>query len=191
MKTKLILLAFTMVALAVPAARADGLNLNITGEIHLGRRPPPPPPEVVAVVEDRDARAPGPWEHGRWYQRTQAYYYYPGADAYYRPADHVWFYSERGQWRSARNLPEWVRVDFERSVTVTMATDRPYLYHQQVVARYPANYFGARVRLKSEDRHDRDDHGRNQDDHDHSRENDDHRHDKDKDDHRDDRDKRP
>ena len=178
MKTKIILLTLTAAALASPAVRADNLTVNLSGEIRLGHQPPPPPPEVVVVAEDPAARQSGPWEHGRWYQRSQAYYYYPGADAYYRPADHMWFYSERGQWRSGRNLPESVQVDFGRSVTVTMATDRPYLFHQQIVARYPANYFGTRVRLKTEERHDRDDHGRGQD-------GDDHRRDKD------DRDKRP
>ena len=189
MKTKIILFAVTVAAFALTTARADALNINISGEIRLGHRPPPPPPEVVVVVQDPDDRRPGPWEHRSWYQRTQAYYYYPGSDAYYRPSDHTWFYSERGQWRSGRNLPDWVRVDFDRSVTVSMATDRPYMFHEQIVTRYPANYFGGRVRLKSDDRHDRDDHGRD----DHGRDNDDHRHDKDdhRDDHRDDRDHRP
>ena len=61
---------------------------------------------------------------------------------------------ERGQWRSGRNLPDYVRVDLNRSVTLTMFTDQPYTYHAQVTARYPSNYFGTRVRLRDEDRHD-------------------------------------
>ncbi len=157
MKTKIILLTLVCVVAAAPAARADLLdNLNV--DIRLGRRQPPPPPDVVVVVQENDRRGPDPWEQrGRWHSRSQAYYYYPGADVYYRQTDHTWFYSDRGQWRSARNLPDYIRVDFNRSVAINMYTDRPYAYHQQIVNRYPSNYFGTRVRLRDERRDDRHD----------------------------------
>ena len=176
MKTKLFLFALAAAAFSTCTAWAGGLDINITGEIRLGRRLPPPPPEVVVVVGDTGPAGPSPWEHGRWYQRPQGYYYYPGGDVYFRPSDRVWFYQERGQWRSGRNLPEYVVVDFNRSVSLSMATNRPYTFHQHVVARYPANYFDTRVRIRDEDRLDRD-HGH--DDRGHDRDND--RHDKGKD----------
>ena len=159
MKNKIILCALVLAASAVPAARADLLD-KINVDSRLGVRLPPPPPAVVVVVQDNDRRGPDRWEQrARWYQRNQAYYYYPGDNVYYRQADHVWFYADRGQWRSSRNLPDGIRVDFNRSVTLNMYTDRPYTYHQEIVTRYPSNYFGARVRLRDE-RHDerRDDH---------------------------------
>lgn len=176
MKTKLFLFALTAAALLAPAARADGLDITITGDIRLGRRPPPPPPPVVVVVPDQEPRGPSPWERGRWYQASHGYYYYPGGDVYFRPADRVWFYQERGRWRSGRNLPEYVHVDFNRSVSINMATDRPYTFHQHVVTRYPANYFGTRVRIRDDERHDRDHDNRR-----HDRDRDDNRHGKDKD----------
>jgi hypothetical protein len=154
MKPKIILLSLALGAIIAPAVTAQILDLNISGEIRLGRRQPPPPPAVVVVVPDTGPRGPSPWERGRWYQRTQGYYYYPGGDVYYRPGDRMWFYLERGQWRSGRNLPDWVSIDFGHSITLTMATDRPYAFHQQVVARYPSNYFGARVRVRDDDRRD-------------------------------------
>lgn len=158
MKTKIILLTLTLVLGGTPAARADLLD-NIIVDIRLGRRQPPPPPAVVVVVPDQDRHGPDRWEQrSRWYQRNQGYYYYPGADVYYRQTDHVWFYQARGQWRSGRNLPEGIRIDFNRSVTLNMYTDRPYTYHQQIVTRYPSNYFGARVRLRDDDRRDHDNH---------------------------------
>ena len=176
MKTRIILLSLTLAAITVPTAWADGLDINISGEIRLGRRPPPPPPEVVVVVQESGPLAPSPWEHSRWYQHAQGYYYYPGGDVYYRPADHVWFYMERGQWRSGRNLPEFINIDFGRSISLSMATDRPYMYHQQIIARYPSDYFRTRVRLREEDRHDHGNEMHGRDNHDH----DDHRHDRDK-----------
>lgn len=154
MKSKIILFTLTLAAITAPAARADLLdNLNI--DIRLGRRVPPPPPAVVVVVPDNGPSGPAQWERRSWYQRPQGYYYYPGGDVYYRQSDHVWFYQERGQWRSGRNLPDYIHIDFNRSVTLNMATDRPYTFHQQVVARYPSNYFGTRVRLRDERRDDR------------------------------------
>jgi len=181
MKTKIILLTLTLAAITAPAARADLLD-NIIVDIRLGRRAPPPPPAVVVVVEDsdHDHRGSSEWERRHWYQRQQGYYYYPGGDVYYRQADHVWFYQERGRWRSGRNLPDYIRIDFNRSVTINMATDRPYMYHQQVVARYPSNYFGTRVRLQDDDRR-----GRGDDRRDHDRDRDHENRDKSKD--RDDR----
>jgi hypothetical protein len=69
-----------------------------------------------------------------------------------------------------------VRVDFNRSITLTMATARPCdIYHQQVVTRYSANYFCARVRSCDEGPRDRDDdrrvpeRDRDKDDHDRGR----------------------
>ena len=174
MKPTLALLALALAVGGAASARADQIfDVNIAADIRLGRRPPPPPPPVVVVIEEPAPRGPAPWERARWYQRNQGYYYYPGGDVYYRPDDHVWFYQERGEWRTARNLPEFVRVDFNHSITLTMATDRPYIYHQQVVARYPANYFGVRVRLRDEGPRNRDDDhrgpDRDKDDHDRGR----------------------
>jgi hypothetical protein len=161
MKTKILLLACALAAIpaTTTALRADLLD-NLTVQIRLGQRPPPPPPAVVVVVEDRHPAGPAPWERSRWGRHSQPYYYYPGTDVYYRPSDRMWFYAERGRWRYGRNLPDSLRVDFNRSVTLSITGSRPYDYHQQVVARYPANYFGTRVRLRDDDRHDnrRDDH---------------------------------
>ncbi len=168
MKTKMLLLACALAAIpATTALRADLLD-NLTVQIRLGHRAPPPPPAVVVVVEERQPAGPAPWERSRWGRRSQGYYYYPGTDVYYRPSDRVWFYTERGRWRYSRQLPDHLRVDFNRSVTLSITGSRPYDYHQQVVARYPANYFGTRVRLRDDDRHD----NRRDDRHDDNRGND-------------------
>lgn len=157
MKNEIILMTLSLAALAPLSARADSLDVNFSGEIRLGRRPPPPPPVVVVVTPDpRPSRSWDGERRNRWYQRSHGYYYYPGGDAYYRSADHMWFYQERGQWRSDRRLPDSIHIDFNQSVTLTMYTDRPYTHHREVATRYPSNYFGTRVRVRDDDRHDRD-----------------------------------
>jgi len=177
MKLKYPLLVALAAAVFVPAARAD-LSIDLVfSDIRLGRTLPPPPPEVV-VVQQSGPSNPPPWTQTRprWNQRNHNYYYYPGTDVYYRADNRTWFYLERGSWRSASQLPPGIRVDFGQSVSLSLIGDRPYAYHRDVVAYYPANYF-SRVRYRNErdnrwadDRrhgnHDRDHNGRDdRDDH--------------------------
>lgn len=146
MNPKLFLLLPCLAAAAMaPAARAS-VDLAISAEIRLGRMPPPPPPEVV-VVEPVGPAEPPPWAKARWYRRSYAYYYYPGYDVYFRPADRVWFYLDRGTWRFAAQLPTAIRVDFGRAVALTLESDRPYTYHDRVRVYYPETYF-TKVKFK-------------------------------------------
>ena len=151
---------------------------QIDVNIRLGHAAPPPPPDVV-VVQPAGPGGPPPWAHGHWFHRSRAYYYYPESDVYYRPADHMWFYEDGNTWRTSPALPDRIRIDFGRSVALTMETDRPYQYHRQVVTYYPARYFSTRVRIKEQPRH-KDDHrpdpGRSRRPNDH----DDHGHDRDR-----------
>jgi hypothetical protein len=172
MKNKLILATLTLAVLTPLSALAGGIDVNLFGEIRLGSRPPPPPPVVVVVTPDPTPTRTWEWEtRSRWRSRSYAYFYYPGGNAYYRSSDRMWFYQDRGRWRSNRRLPDSIRVDFNQSVTLNMYTDRPYNYHQQVTTRYPSNYFGARVRVRDDDRRDND-HDRRDNDHDRGRGND-------------------
>jgi hypothetical protein len=150
MNSKSLLLVAFVSAAFLPAARAD-----IDIDIRLGRASPPPPPEVV-VVERIGPEAPPPWTKPRAFHSTYSYYYYPEANVYYRADTHTWFYLDGRNWRTVRQLPPGIRVDFGRSVALRLDSDRPYTYHDRVVAYYPPTYF-SRVRFKN----DRDNHGRN------------------------------
>jgi hypothetical protein len=172
MNSKTILVLLLTAASLAPVARAQRIDVDL--DIRLGRAAPPPPPEVV-VIDQVGPSAPPPWARTHWYHRSYGYYYYPGCDVYYRPSDHLWFYLEGGTWRTGVRLPDHIRVDFGRAVSLKLEGDRPYLFHDRVVAYYPANYF-AKVKFRNEhdnrraDRHDdRDDHDRDdrgRDDHD-------------------------
>lgn len=144
MKTSwpLLLLAGVLV---VPVARA-GVDVDISAEIRLGRAVPPPPPAVV-IVEPSGPPGPPPWAPAHGFRRNRDYYYYPAGNVYYRPADRMWFYLEGSNWRAGVSLPAYVSVNFGQSVSLTMETDQPYVYHQQVVAYYPPAYF-TKVKIK-------------------------------------------
>jgi len=149
MKTSLPLLVL-IGAIMLPSARAD-IDIGVTAEIRLGKALPPPPPDVV-LVEAVGPPGPPPWSPGRVFRRNRAYYFYPECNVYYRPADRTWFYLEGSNWRAGVTLPTYVSIDFGRSVSLTMETDRPYVYHQHVVSRYPSGYF-AKVKFKERGGH--------------------------------------
>lgn len=167
MNTKTFVLLGLVVASLSPAAKAD-LDIGVSAEIRLGRALPPAPPEVV-IVEEVGPGGPPPWAKTRWYRRNHAYYYYPGGDVYYRPADRQWFYLEGSNWRFGTRLPDHIRLDFGRSVFLNLESDRPYVYHNDVVRYYPGHYF-TKVKIKSAPNHasdraeDRRDHARDRDD---------------------------
>lgn len=125
-----------------------GIDVAIIAEIRLGKAPPPPPPEIAAV-EHTPPKGPPPWAPASGFRRNRAYYYYPAAQVYYRPADRMWIYLEGGGWRAGVSLPASLHIDFDRCVSLTMETDRPYDYQRSIVEYYPADYF-AHVRIKED-----------------------------------------
>ena len=144
MKTRLLLLLLPFAAL--PLARA-GLDVAISAEIRLGKVLPPPPPEVI-VIEGSAQKGPPPWAPAHGARRHRDYYYYPGANVYFRPEDRVWFYLDGREWRFGVSLPASIRVDFDRNVSLALATDRPFEFHDKVAVYYPADYFVTQVRVK-------------------------------------------
>lgn len=145
MNTRLLLLVGLGAALLAPAHA--GLDVTLSAEIRLGRALPPPPPEVI-IVEEAGPPGPPPWAPARGFRRNRDYYYYPGADVYFRPADRTWFYLDGGNWSFGVSLPASIRVDFDRSVPLTMESDRPYEFHDKVRNYYPPDYFVRKVRVK-------------------------------------------
>ncbi len=143
MKLTLPLLLVSLVVLA-PAHSAD---VNLSLEIRLGKMLPPPPPEVI-VLDRAAPPGPPPWAPAHGFRRKHDNYYYPSADVYFRPADRVWFYLDGREWRFGASLPTNIRVDFNRSVAVSMETDQPFQFHKEVKAYYPDDYFVSKVKVK-------------------------------------------
>jgi hypothetical protein len=144
LRLPLFLLAATLGSVA--ALRAD-LDLSVIAEIRLGKALPPPPPAVEIIAEPAQ-KGPPPWAPAHGFRRNREYYFYPGANVYYRPADRTWFYLEGRDWRIGASLPTSVRVDFTQSVPLEMETDRPFQFHAAVTERYSSDYFTKKVKIK-------------------------------------------
>lgn len=145
MNAKLLLLP--VLALSLATRTLADIDVSIAAEIRLGRVIAPPPPEVI-IIENTGPSGPPPWAPAHGFRRNRDYYYYPGTNVYYRPADRTWFYLEGQNWRFGVNLPDAVRVDFGHSVAVVMETDRPYEFHEHIRRYYPTDYFVTKVRVK-------------------------------------------
>ncbi len=143
-------LPLLILSLATAPFASAAVDIGLSAEIRLGKLLPPPPPEVI-VIKESHPKGPPPWAPAHGARRHHSYYYYPGAHVYFRPDDRMWFYLDGREWRSGVSLPANVRVDFDRSVSLSMESDRPHQFHDKVQTYYPADYFVSSVRVKDKD----------------------------------------
>jgi hypothetical protein len=149
MKLKPLLLS-PLLLLAGMSHVQGAVDVSISAEIRLGKALPPPPPEVI-VIREAGPKGPPPWAPAHGVRRNRAYYYYPGAQVYFRPEDRMWFYLDGRDWRFGASLPATIRVDFDRSVSLSMESEQPHQFHDKVQGYYPADYFVTHVRVKDKD----------------------------------------
>jgi hypothetical protein len=64
-----------------------------------------------------------------------SYIYYPDAEVYYEPNRHVYFWVDRGEWRSGPRVPR--NIVLHSSVSVDLNSPEPYRHHDEVRARHP------------------------------------------------------
>ena len=67
---------------------------------------------------------------------SYSYTYYPSQQVYYSPRGRVWFWNERGEWRSGKRLPRVNRLQSDPGIAVMLRTDRPYTQHVYVEHKY-------------------------------------------------------
>lgn len=102
------------------------------------------PPGPVAVVQEApgpppvsvETTGPPPWSpaaRGPVYR----YRYYPAAFVYFNMDRGVYFYQSGAQWIESPDLPANIGENLGVSVLLQMNTVRPYVYHSEVMQRYP------------------------------------------------------
>jgi hypothetical protein len=72
--------------------------------------------------------------------RAYQYRYYPAASVYYDLGRSVYHYFVDNQWQTVRTLPDSIHLNTREFATFELDTDRPYIYHQEVIKRYPAKH---------------------------------------------------
>jgi hypothetical protein len=93
---------------------------------------------VAAPFPPRGKGGPPPWARAHGYRRKISYQYYPDHEVYYCPSrrQYVWF--EHGEWRVGVALPPSITIDarHDRSYVVSLASDAPEDFHDEVRATY-------------------------------------------------------
>jgi len=51
-------------------------------------------------------------------------WHFPGSDVYYREKDKQYIYLEKGEWRIGHELPDWINVNYDNSITLENADQR-------------------------------------------------------------------
>ena len=82
----------------------------------------------------------GPPDHApaKGYRAQFQYRYYPDAEVYYDADRKVYFYFEGNGWHIGASLPNSLQASLGDSVNLEMNTDKPFLYHDEHKAQYPA-----------------------------------------------------
>lgn len=68
-------------------------------------------------------------------QAQYSYVYYPDAEVYYHRHRHVYYWAERGAWRSGPRVPQ--HIVLRSHVTLSLNSPEPYRQHAEVKAKYP------------------------------------------------------
>ena len=115
--------------------------------ISFGNRPPR---SGGSPGEYRKAKGgPPPWAPAHGYRAKHQYRYYPGQKVYYDDSRGVYFYYHDGEWDISANLPVDININLGDYVTLDMDTDRPYIYHSDVEARYSGKKTKGKSKKKS------------------------------------------
>ena len=107
-------------------------------------------PKKIKIVYDQNGNSgyseaghsgsnngPPPHAPAHGYRAKHQYRYYPGCSVYYDSGRELYFYIKGDHWEVGASLPGHLRVQLGDFVSIELDTDRPYLYHDEHVKKYP------------------------------------------------------
>ncbi|VBB44155.1 conserved exported hypothetical protein [uncultured Desulfatiglans sp.] len=100
-----------------------------------------------------EGQGPPPWAPAHGYRAKYRYRYYPDDYVYYDGSRRLYFYDAGGGWSASVALPSSMHIHLDRYTVIEMDTDRPYVYHSDVVKRYPPGLEDNQGRGKGRDKH--------------------------------------
>ncbi|PNR92857.1 hypothetical protein [Petrotoga sp. 9PWA.NaAc.5.4] len=93
--------------------------------------------EIFIIDSKKDDKGPPPWAPAHGYRVKYQYYYYPNSQVYYDSDRGLYFYYSNENWEFSVSLPSFINLDKDISVILEMDADKPYIYHSEIVKRYP------------------------------------------------------
>jgi hypothetical protein len=113
----------------------------------------------VVIIEDPPvykAPSPGPppWAPAHGHRAKYRYYYYPATYVYFDVGRSLYFYYQNNQWLVSASLPVGIRIAAQEYVVLEMDHDKPYIFHSDVVKRYPPGQLKKSGKGKGKDKWD-------------------------------------
>jgi hypothetical protein len=78
-----------------------------------------------------------PWEPTRGERAKFTYRYFPSSFVYFNIDRGIYFYLSEGKWVNSYSLPKAIPIDRDPHVILKMIIDKPYMFHEDVVKKYP------------------------------------------------------
>jgi hypothetical protein len=78
-----------------------------------------------------------PWEPPRGERAKFTYRYFPSSFVYFNIDRGIYFYLSEGKWVDSYSLPQAIPIDRDDHVILKMIIDKPYMFHEDVVKKYP------------------------------------------------------
>lgn len=94
------------------------------------------PPVKPAKVGRETEKSLSPWVP-RGSEPSYRYYYYPDSFVYYDRDRNLYYYRSDNQWIQSDLLPGYIVDNIGSPVSLIMKTDMPYMYHSEVIKKYP------------------------------------------------------
>jgi|GEM_PF-220059 len=100
----------------------------------------PSPQRDYDYRDEQSVGGPPPWAPAHGYRAKHRYRYYPDSYVYYGEDSNLYYYRYAGRWVESPLLPSNIYLDTRGYVILEMDNDRPYMYHSDVIRRYPPGY---------------------------------------------------
>jgi hypothetical protein len=95
---------------------------------------------------------PPPWAPAHGYRAKHKYRYYPSLYVYFDIGREIYFYLEGDEWKVVVTLPKDIKIGGNKYVTLQMDSERPYIYHADVVRNYPPGQQKSKSKGKNKNR---------------------------------------
>lgn len=78
-----------------------------------------------------------PWEPTSGESAKFTYRYFPSSFVYFNIDIGKYYYLSEGKWVDSYSLPQDIPIDRDDYVILEMMIDKPYMFHEDVVKKYP------------------------------------------------------
>lgn len=129
-----ILLCLGLLAPCVAMAKKDKADKTPPGQIDnpADQKNKSTPPGLA----DNPGQRKGPPDHAKAWGQRNKFKYYPESNVYFDPAKGMYFYPDKGGWKSGNEVPRALNLKLGGPVDVEVEGDAPYRFNNDHVIQF-------------------------------------------------------